>query len=89
MTARFAIVGVALGTLTACQHTEPAVQIERVEVPVPVPCVPADQIPDEPETVGDRLTGDASLDLPVIVASNLRLRAWGQEMRTALVACAG
>lgn len=78
-----------LVTLTACQHTEPGIEIREVRVPVPQPCLPADQIPAEPETVGHRLSGNAVVDLPIVAASALRLRAWGRELHAAHVACAG
>jgi hypothetical protein len=64
------------------------VQVRTVHVPVPQPCLPADQIPEEPPRVASELTGNAALDLPIVAASALVLRAWGQEMRAALVACA-
>lgn len=81
-----AIIG-AVAMLAACSHNEPGIRIQRVEVPVPSPCVPRDQIPAEPATVGDRLTGDPVLDLPTVAASALALRAWGREMEAALIAC--
>lgn len=75
--------------LTACAHNEPGIVVRTVEVPTPVPCLAADQVPAEPETVASRLTGDPAHDLPIIAASALRLRAWGRTMHGALVACAG
>ena len=69
-------------------HPEPGIRVETVEVPVPTPCVPADQIADEPETVGARLTGDPKQDLAIVSASALELRAWGRTMHAALTACA-
>lgn len=76
--------------LTACSQTaEPGIEVRTVEVPVPQPCLPADQIPDEPATVGALLNGAAAHDLAIIAESALKLRAWGQEMHAALVACAG
>lgn len=50
--------------------------------------LPADQIPVEPGTVGHLLTGEEESDLPIVSASALMLRAWGQVMQAALVACA-
>lgn len=82
-----AIMG-AVAMLVACSHNEPGIEVRTVEVPVPGPCVPHDQIPAEPATVGDRLTGDPVLDLPTVAASALALRAWGREMEAALIACA-
>ena len=86
--ARIMVVGVASAILTACSHTEPGIRVERVEVPVPVPCLPLDQIPAEPPLVGDQLTGLPAQDLPIVAASALRLRAWGRELFAAHVACA-
>ena len=75
--------------LAACQTPEPGVEVIEVEVPVPQPCLPADQIPGEPPMIGDMLTGIATDDLPIVAASALRLRAWGRELHAAHVACAG
>lgn len=76
--------------LAACQTpAEPGIEVRLVEVPVPQPCLPADQIPPEPATVASQLNGVAAHDLALVAASALLLRAWGQEMRTALIACAG
>ena len=80
---------VALLTLAACQTTQPGVDVRVVRVPTPAPCVPADQIPPEPEQVGSRLTGNAAADLAIVAASALDLRAWGQGMAADLKACAG
>ena len=74
--------------LSGCSHNEPGIEVRTVGVPVPAPCVPRDQIPAEPATVGDRITGDPVLDLPTVAASALALRAWGREMEAALIACA-
>jgi hypothetical protein len=75
-------------TLTACTATNPGVEVRTVQVPVPQPCLAADQIPAEPGTVSHLLTGVAAHDLTVVAASALELRAWGQEMAAALKACA-
>lgn len=75
-------------SLAACSTMKPGVEIRRVEVPVPMPCIPRDQIPDEPQRVGDALTGNAAADLQIVSASALQLREWGQKMRGALLACA-
>lgn len=74
--------------LSSCSHNQPGIEVRTVEVPVPAPCIPRDKIPDEPATVGDRLTGDPVLDLPTVAASALALRACGREMEAALIACA-
>ena len=90
---RVALLSVAgfliLMLLMGCASTtQPGVQIERVYIPQPVPCLPAESIPAEPPRVADSLTGDAAADLPVIAASALLLRAWGQEISAAMHACA-
>lgn len=86
---RVIVVGALSGALMACSTAEPGIEVRTVEVPVPQPCLPADQIPAEPATVGHLLNGVAAHDLAVVAESALKLRAWGQEMHTALVACAG
>lgn len=76
--------------LAGCSHDQPGgVEIRTIRVPTPVACVPLDQIPAEPPTVGHLLTGMASHDLSIVAASALELRAVVQEMRAALIACAG
>jgi hypothetical protein len=72
----------------ACETTQPGVEVRTVQVPVPQPCLAADEIPAEPGTVSHLLTGVAAHDLTVVAASALELRAWGQEMAAALKACA-
>lgn len=74
--------------LGGCQTTEPGIEVRTVEVPVPQPCLPADQIPAEPGTVGHLLNGAAAHDLTIVAESALLLREWGQRMHTALTACA-
>lgn len=74
--------------LAACTTGEPGIEVRTVRVPVPQPCLPADQIPSEPNRVGDTLTGDAASDLVIVASSSLLLRAWGRQMHAALVACA-
>ncbi|RPF70433.1 hypothetical protein [Aurantiacibacter spongiae] len=84
---RVLIVG-ALVALSACRHDQPAVEVRSVEVPVAVPCLPADRIPDEPPLVAPHLTGDPAHDIAIIAPSALLLRDWGRQMHAALVACA-
>lgn len=74
--------------LMGCASPQQAVEVRLVPVPTPVECLPVEEIPAEPPRVADSLTGDAAADLPVVAASALQLRAWGQEMHGALVACA-
>lgn len=71
-----------------CQTAQPGIVVRTVEVPTPVPCVPAEDIPAEPATVASTLTGSAAQDLAIVAASALELRAWGRQMHGALVACA-
>ena len=73
--------------LSACSHTG-GVQIKRVEVPTPVPCLRTEAIPPEPLHVADKLTGQAAHDLVIVAESALELRIWGRSMRAALEACA-
>lgn len=82
------LIAISAMALAGCQTTQPAVEVRTVEVSTPVPCLPADQIPAEPDTVADQLTGNAAADLPIVAASALMLRAWGHELSAALDACA-
>lgn len=87
------LIGLSLIT-SACTHADtppPAVdvRIQRVEVPVPQPCLAKDKIPDAPPKIAGLLNGDARHDLDLVSASALRLRAWGEAMQAALKACAG
>jgi hypothetical protein len=81
----------ALGMLAGCGATTPPpaveVRIQRVEIPVPQPCLPKDKIPDEPARIGDRLNSDPVHDLDLVTASAMTLREWGRSMHAALVAC--
>jgi len=74
--------------LTACQHSDPGIEVRTVEVPTPVPCIPADQIPAEPPLVGDLLTGDPAHDIAILAPSALLLRDALRQARAALIACA-
>lgn len=74
-------------TASGCKTTQPAVEIRTVEVAVPRACVPVDEIPPEPETVADQLTGRAADDTITLAESALRLRAWGRELAALLRAC--
>ena len=83
--------------LAACAATTPppAVELRTVEVkvPVPTPCITAEQLNEliarEPARVSAQLTGDARHDLDIVAASALRLRAYAGELRAALKACSG
>lgn len=74
--------------LAACNHPQPGIQVQTVEVPVPQPCLAAEDIPPEPPQVGEQLTGNAASDLLIVAASALDLRAWGITLQAALKACA-
>jgi hypothetical protein len=57
---------------------------------VTVPCVSKDQkLPDEPERVGGKLTGQAQRDFQIVAGNNARLRAWGQGLNQILEGCRG
>jgi len=74
--------------LTACASNEPiAVQIKEVQVPVPVPCAKAEQIPPEPGKVGDQLTGNPVTDAMILAESALELRKWGGELEALVNGC--
>lgn len=78
----------ALFALAACATAkEPGIEIREVEVPVPVACVEAEQIPAEPGAVKHLLTGVARADLSIVAESALELRKYAGELRALLVAC--
>lgn len=85
----FTIAALALAGCATSPTPPPAIVVktERVEVPIPTPCVDADQIPAMPPRVGDRLTGDAARDLDVVAASAIRLRAALGKALALLGAC--
>lgn len=71
--------------LTACQTPQPGIEVREVEVPTPVPCVDADEVPAEPPQVGDQFTGDAQHDLGILAPNALALRIWGRTLRALIV----
>ena len=76
--------------LSACAQTPPpAIEVRTVtvEVPIATSCVRAADIPTEPATISDKLTGNASADLNTVAASAVRLRAWGRTLVALLGAC--
>ena len=85
---RIPYLALACLSLAACQTPEPGVRVKTVYVPQPQPCLPLDQIPDEPEPVADRFTGDKARDFDILVPSAIALRVWGRTMEAALIACA-
>lgn len=83
-----AIITVLGLSLAACQHTEPGIEVRVVEVPTPVPCIPEEEIPEEPPLVGHLLTGDPAHDVSIIAPSALLLRDALRQARAALIECA-
>ncbi len=81
--------GVSILAIVGC-HTPPSpgIEIRTVEVPTPVPCLAKDKIPVEPAPISDKLTGNPTEDLPVVVAHSLELLIWGRKEHAALEACA-
>jgi hypothetical protein len=55
---------------------------------VPTYCLAHDQqLPAEPPKIKSQLTGDASKDVGVLAGSAIRLRAYGEGLRTILEGC--
>mgnify|MGYP000221095397 CR=1 FL=1 len=79
---------VLLPILTSCGASK-GIEIRTVEVPieVAVSCVEREDIPVEPNKVGNLLTGDAYEDLGIISISALELRAAFGEAKALLEAC--
>lgn len=87
---RYALVAlVALAGCTRPDVSPPAIEVrvQRVEVPVPVPCVDAKSVPAEPGKVGGQLNGQAARDLDLVAASALQLRQWGRELKALIAPC--
>lgn len=78
-----AIVVAAL--LAGCATKPPPTKI--ISVPTPVPCVKPEQVPAEPERIAEQLTGDMRHDFPIVAASALDLRSWGEKLQALLTAC--
>lgn len=74
--------------LAACQHNQQGVRVVYQDRPVPVACVPLEEIPAEPPTVSQTFSGDWNHDGPILAASALMLRSWGRDMHGLLTACA-
>lgn len=74
-----------VAALAGCSHNEPGIEVRTVSVPTPVPCVDADQVPDEPARVRNQLNGNAQHDLGIIAPSALELRKWGRDLRALIV----
>lgn len=87
---RYALV--ALVVLAGCTRPDVAppaieVRVQRVEVPVPVPCIDDKSVPAEPGKVGGQLNGRAAHDADVLAASALQLRQWGRELKALIAPC--
>lgn len=48
---------------------------------------PGQEIPKEPEQVGDKLTGEADRDFQIVAGSAARLRAWGRALNGIVDSC--
>jgi uncharacterized lipoprotein YmbA len=78
----------SLALLAACASPNPVgISVREIPTPTPVACVTREQLPAEPERVGNRLTGNAVVDLALVAASALELRKWGGEQRALLEGC--
>ena len=78
--------GIALASLAlaACGQTrQPGIEVQTVEVPVPVPCVNVDDLPEE--TPEAELTGNAVRDTILLKAETLDLRAENGDLRALIV----
>lgn len=71
----------ALLLLTGCGHT-------TLIRPCITPAQLAELEKQEPEKVSGKLVGQADKDIRPIAGSNLKLRAWGYNLRDALRVCA-
>jgi hypothetical protein len=76
-----------IALVSACSHAEPGIEIREIPVPTPIACVKPEQIPAEPDKVGDQLTGEARHDLSIVAESALALRKYGGQLRALLEGC--
>lgn len=81
------LAGAALYSLAACAST-PAVRTETVEVatPIPVACVAAKDIPNEPALIG-KLPTDARAALDLTAAKLIEVRLYGRTLAALLKGC--
>jgi len=91
MTGRVAITLALAVLLSGCASTrrpEPQLRIQRVEVPIPVPCVR--EMPQRPASPVEALTPDAALgDMIKALLAERRLReSYVGEIEAILQACA-
>lgn len=80
--------GCLMAALAACTTAPcvPKVVTQTVNVPVPVACINASDIPAEPSTV--TLTGDARNDDALLAAKLAAVRVWGRQLVAMLGPCA-
>lgn len=64
---------------------------QRVEVPVPVPCIRADQVPQRPALATDTLKPDASVydKARAALAERQQLRGYVAELEAVIMGCSG
>lgn len=74
-----------LPLVAGCGATLP----ERVEIPVPVPCLRADQAPQRPVLTTEQLKAGASVHdkTKAVLAENRQLRGYVGELEAVLEAC--
>lgn len=87
----FVAVTVIMATLPAAMCAKPdepgvRVEIQRVEVPVPVKCINASDVPASVPTVG-KLPADARNAADILAAAVLQLRAVDRELRALIHGC--
>ena len=83
MTRIAAIASLTCGLVIAgCQPRE-----RIVSVPTPVACFEATQIPSEPESVRDSLTGNASRDSAILAVAVLEWREYAGKLGAILRGC--
>ena len=80
-------VGLATILLSGCIHTQPVPQV--VKVPVPAPCLTADQLPKPPQAATDAtLAAMTDFDLVInLAADRLEYRRYSTEAAAVLQAC--
>jgi len=71
--------------LAGCATAQPKIQIQRVNVPVPVACIDRASIPPEPAKV--TLPDDARDAADVAIAQAMTLRGWGHELMALINPC--
>ncbi|WP_062196575.1 hypothetical protein [Caldimonas taiwanensis] len=82
------ILGVVLAMgLAGCGTRLP----QRVEMPVPVPCIRSDQVPQRPVLATDTLKPDASVydKARAALAERQQLRGYVAELEAVIMGCSG